>query len=143
MTGSLDATMIGLPRDEDGPVFDQPWQAQAFSIALQLHKAGVFSWPQWVQVLSDEIRAAPAQAGEPANDAYWRQWMAALERITASSGLVGPEDLEERSEAWRRAYINTPHGQAVSLSHADCPPEDHHHHQPASMPIFVSPARGN
>jgi len=59
-----DYKAVGLPLDDEGPVFDKPWQAQAFSLLVHLHQAGVFPWKDWVQVFSEEIKAAPAQPGE-------------------------------------------------------------------------------
>ncbi|PLN98868.1 nitrile hydratase accessory protein [Klebsiella michiganensis] len=66
-----DYAALGLPRDEEGPVFDKPWQAKAFSLIVHLHRAGLFPWAEWVQTFSKEINAAPAQPGESANDAYF------------------------------------------------------------------------
>ena len=48
----------GLPRDDSGPVFGAPWQAQAFALALALHERGVFTWPEWAAALTDAIRRA-------------------------------------------------------------------------------------
>ena len=41
----------GVPRDEDGPVFREPWEARAFAMALALHEAGVFTWKEWAETL--------------------------------------------------------------------------------------------
>ena len=43
----------GLPRDDDGPVFREPWEAQAFALAVALHERGVFTWPEWAQALGN------------------------------------------------------------------------------------------
>jgi len=53
-----------LPRDEDGPVFREPWEAQAFAMALSLHERGLFTWNEWAAALADEIKRAQA-AGDP------------------------------------------------------------------------------
>jgi nitrile hydratase accessory protein len=102
MTEAPDYTVVRLPRDDAGPVFDRPWQAQAFSIVLKLYEAGVFAWSDWVAVFSDEIGARPARVDETANEAYYRQWLSALERIVASSGLLSAADVDARaSGGWR------------------------------------------
>src|SRR5262249_55507963 len=55
---------LDVPRDDHGPVFREPWEAQAFALALSLHERGVFSWTEWAATLGDEIRKAQA-AGDP------------------------------------------------------------------------------
>jgi nitrile hydratase accessory protein len=123
--------MVQLPRDETGPVFDRPWQAQAFAVTVELYKSNLFTWPEWVDVFSAEIKASPAMPGESVNDAYYRQWMSALEKMVASRKLVEEADLLARKQEWHQAYVNTPHGQPILLMNASCPPKhahDHHHH---------------
>jgi nitrile hydratase accessory protein len=107
-----------LPRDLDGPVFKEPWEAQAFALAVSLSEAGCFSWPEWVAYLSEEIRTAPAR-GDPDQDAgYYQHWLHALERLCVARGLVSSAGMRERKEAWRQAYLHTPHGAPVELSAA-------------------------
>lgn len=112
----------GLPRDEDGPVFRAPWQAQAFAMALALHRQGLFTWPEWAQALAGRIRAAPAQPGEEAADAYYRQWLEALEQIVAAKGASSPAELAQYRDAWDRAADRTPHGQPIELQPGDFAP---------------------
>ncbi|MCS4309765.1 nitrile hydratase accessory protein [Pseudomonas sp. BIGb0381] len=137
-----DYKAVGLPLDDEGPVFDKPWQAQAFSLLVHLHQAGVFPWKDWVQVFSEEIKAAPAQPGESVNDAYYRQWITAMERMVTTLGLTGMEDIFQRGEEWRQAYLNTPHGQPVVLLNASCPPAHGHtsEHLPLRKPVAISRA---
>lgn len=97
MTTQHDYAAVGLPRDEEGPVFDQPWQAKAFSMIVHLHQAGLFPWPEWVRIFSEEIKAAPALPGESVNDAYYRQWASAMEKMAATLGLTGLNDIELRA----------------------------------------------
>jgi nitrile hydratase accessory protein len=107
-----------LPRDRDGPVFNEPWEAQAFALAVRLSEIGCFTWPEWAAVLSQEIKAAQARGDPDLGGTYYRHWLNALERICVDKGLVEGEDVQRRTEAWRRAYLCTPHGQPVSLSAA-------------------------
>jgi nitrile hydratase accessory protein len=107
-----------LPRDEGGPVFKQPWEAKAFALAVRLSEAGCFTWPEWVKFFSHEIRAAQEQGDADLGDTYYQHWLSALERICTAKGLVGDEDMHRRKAAWRRAYLNTPHGQPIDLSAA-------------------------
>jgi nitrile hydratase accessory protein len=109
----------GFPRDAEGPVFGAPWQAQAFAMAVALHDRGLFTWPEWAQVLANRIQAAPAQAGEDANDAYYRQWLEALEQLVADKGASSGAELHRYQQAWDRAADRTPHGQPIELQPAD------------------------
>lgn len=134
--------ITGLSLDNEGPVFDKPWQAQAFSLLLHLHQTGLFPWKDWVQTFSDEIKASPAQPGESINDAYYRQWIAAMESMVTALGLTAFEDITRRTEEWQQAYVNTPHGQPVTLLNASCPPPHGHEHEhlPRREPIAISRA---
>jgi nitrile hydratase accessory protein len=107
-----------LPRDLGGPVFNEPWEAQAFALAVRLSEAGHFTWSEWAAVLSQEIKVAQARGDPDVGLTYYHHWLNALERICVDKGLVGREDMRQRGEEWRRAYRQTPHGQAVELSAA-------------------------
>ena len=109
----------GLPRDADGPVFGAPWQAQAFAMTVALHERGLVSWPEWAQCLADCIVAAPAAAGEDAGDAYYRQWLAALEQMVARKGASSAAELQRYQQAWDHAADRTPHGQPITLDAGD------------------------
>jgi nitrile hydratase accessory protein len=114
--------MPRLPRDEDGPVFAEPWQAQAFALAVKLSEQGHFTWTEWAAALADEVKAA-ADRGEPDDGSrYYEYWLAALERLVEAKGLVGPAALLERKEAWADAYRHTPHGKPIELRPG--PPSD-------------------
>jgi nitrile hydratase accessory protein len=110
-----------LPCDQEGPVFNEPWEAQAFALAVRLSEAGYFTWSEWATVLSQEIKAAQAQGDPDLGQTYYQHWLNALERICVDKGLVGLEDMRQRLKAWRRAYLCAPHGQPVELSAADKP----------------------
>ena len=107
-----------LPRDQDGPVFNQPWEAKAFALAVRLSESGCFTWSEWVKIFSREIKAAQERGDPDLGDTYYQHWLNALERICAAKGLVGEEDRCRRKEAWRRAYLNTPHGRPIDLAAA-------------------------
>jgi nitrile hydratase accessory protein len=100
-----------LPRDAEGPVFAEPWQAQAFALTLGLHEAGAFSWPEWAEALAAELAKDPADDGSR----YYEHWVAALERLSSGRNLTAPSELSTRKEAWKMAYLRTPHGQPVDL----------------------------
>jgi nitrile hydratase accessory protein len=104
-----------LPRNDDGPVFAEPWQARAFAMTVRLHERGWFDWSEWAAALGDEITGA----GPTDRTDYWLHWQAALERLATAKDLVGPAELVDRREAWGRAARATPHGQPITLDAAD------------------------
>ena len=104
-----------IPRDGDGPVFDAPWEAAAFALAVRLSREGWFTWGEWAEALGAEIAAA-RRAGDPdRGDTYYAHWVRALERLCAERGLTVPAQVDLRQEEWRRAYLHTPHGRPVEL----------------------------
>jgi nitrile hydratase accessory protein len=101
--------------DQDGPVFAEPWQAQAFALAVKLSENGHFTWKEWTTALADQLQAA-AKRGEPDDGSrYYEHWLAALECLVAAKGLADPRALHVRKEAWAAAYRDTPHGRPVEL----------------------------
>ena len=111
------ADLPRLPKDVEGPVFAEPWQAQAFALTVRLHDAGHFSWSEWTAALAGELRQA-VDRGEPDNDAarYYHHWLTALERLVTAKGLTNMAALNRRKDAWAQAYRSTPHGQPVELN---------------------------
>jgi nitrile hydratase accessory protein len=138
ITHDLLADAIRGDLSEPGVKFGAPWQAHAFALVVRMHQIKQFSWDQWVTVFSRNVALSPARAGESANDAYYRQWLSALEEIVVQAGIVPAEAIAQRAELWRQAYINTPHGQAVDLLHASCPPVHTHVVPPRGQPVAVS-----
>ena len=112
-----------LPRDEGGPVFAEPWQAQAFALAVKLSEQGHFTWKEWAAALADELQAA-AKRGEPDDGSrYYEHWLTVLERLVTAKGLANPTALLRRKEAWTEAYRNTPHGKPVELPQSPGKPD--------------------
>ena len=100
-----------LPRDAEGPVFAEPWQAQAFALTLKLYEGGAFSWPDWAQALTAELARDPYDDGSR----YYEHWVAALEGLVATRSLAAPSELTSRKSEWADAYRRTPHGKPVEL----------------------------
>ena len=108
-----------IPCEAEGPIFREPWEAQAFAMALALHERGLFTWNEWAQTLGEEIRRAQ-QAGDPdTGETYYRHWLAALERLVAAKGVASAATLERYRDAWDRAADRTPHGAPIELSPED------------------------
>ena len=112
------AALPPLPRDAEGPVFAEPWQAQAFALAVKLYEQGHFTWKEWAAALAEELKSA-TDRGEPDDGShYYEHWLATLERLISAKGLSDPATMLARKEAWADAYRHTPHGKAVELAAA-------------------------
>jgi nitrile hydratase accessory protein len=93
--------------------FAEPWQATAFALAVHLSERGAVPWSEWSAALAREIQAA---RDDPVRlDGYYEHWLRALERLCAAKGMVDPAEIRTRQEEWRRAYLDTPHGEPVEL----------------------------
>jgi nitrile hydratase accessory protein len=66
-----------LPAGADAPVFAEPWQAEAFAMTIALHEKGLFSWSEWADALSAEVKQ-PGAASDGHD--YYEHWLAALEK---------------------------------------------------------------
>ena len=113
------ATVPGIPRDSDGPVFREPWEAQAFAMAVALHARGLFTWPEWAASLADEIKRAQANGDPDTGETYYRHWLATLEKLTSAKGVTTPDALHRYRDAWDHAADRTPHGQPIALKPED------------------------
>jgi nitrile hydratase accessory protein len=105
-----------LPRDQEGPVFQEPWEAQAFALAVNLSEAGYFTWQEWTAALSAEIKAAQERGDSDLGNTYYHHWLQALERLCAAKEIVTLADMQTRKQEWRRAYLRTPHGKPIELT---------------------------
>jgi nitrile hydratase accessory protein len=105
----------GIPRDADGPVFREPWEAQAFAMTLALHERGLFTWSEWAAALAAEIKHAQAAGDPDTGETYYRHWLAALERLVAQRGVADAGTLARYRDAWDRAADRTPHGAPIEL----------------------------
>ncbi len=106
----------GLPRDEQGPVFKEPWEAKAFAMALRLHERGLFTWLEWAAALSHEIAAARARGDADLGDTYYQHWLRALETVVERKGAASADELARYQRAWAEAAERTPHGSPIELS---------------------------
>ena len=109
----------GLPVDAEGPVFREPWQAQAFAMTLALHQKGVFAWAEWAAMLGETIKAAQAAGDPDTGETYYHHWLATLERMMAEKAVVSAADLATYRHAWEHAASRTPHGQPIELQAGD------------------------
>ena len=109
-------TLPDLPADltdnSGEPVFNAPWEAQVFAMVVKLHEEGHFTWPEWADILGEEIsNARDSDNGK----AYYSHMLTALEKMTTKKDILDSKELVERKEAWDKAARNTPHGQPIEL----------------------------
>jgi nitrile hydratase accessory protein len=104
-----------IPRDDDGPVFRAPWEAQAFAMAVMLHERGHFTWKEWAGRLAGPPAGAGARAAHDDGKRYYHYWLATLEKLVADKRIVLTDELSARREAWEEAARSTPHGQPIVL----------------------------
>jgi len=89
--------------------FEEPWQAQAFALAVALNARGVFSWSDWSEALGAAIARDPAAP-------YYQSWLDALESLSREKALTDTLEMSARKSAWKEAYLTTPHGMPVTPS---------------------------
>jgi nitrile hydratase accessory protein len=108
-----------IPCGAEGPVFREPWEAQAFAMAVALRERGLINWSEWAEILGDEIKRAQAAGDPDTGETYYRHWLAALERIVTEKGLTNAATLARCREAWDHAADRTPHGDPIELRPED------------------------
>lgn len=97
------------------PVFEAPWHAEAFALAVALEARGCFSWPEWTAALGAVLVEHGQARDLDGGDDYFIAWVTALERVCADRGLAEGAVLAELRTAWEAAYLTTPHGLPVRL----------------------------
>jgi nitrile hydratase accessory protein len=112
-------SVAGIPRNAEGPVFREPWEAEVFALALSLNERGLFTWKEWAATLGEEIKKAQAAGDPDTGETYYRHWLNALERIVAAKGLADAGKLARTRDAWERACERTPHGTPIELQPDD------------------------
>jgi nitrile hydratase accessory protein len=111
--------VASIPRGAEGPVFREPWEAQAFAMAVALHQRGLFAWSEWAATLADEIKRAQGAGDPDTGETYYRHWLAALERVVAAKGVCDGATLARYRDAWDHAADRTPHGSPIELTPQD------------------------
>ena len=111
--------MPPLPLDAEGPVFREPWEAQAFAIVLTLYQRKHFTWPEWVEALSSEIKNAESHGAPGLDPTYYQHWLAALEKLLVAKNLARQAELHARK------------------SELEANPPDRHDHVARRDPIHV------
>lgn len=116
-----------IPRDDEGPVFKEPWQARAFAMTLKLAEAEIFTWNEWCETLSGEIKLAQADGDPDLGDTYYMHWLGALEKLVVQKQVSNQDGLTMAFEDWRAADHARVHGEApVYVKGASRSAHSHH-----------------
>ncbi len=118
-TAAIAEVVPGFARDAGGPVFREPWEAQAFAMTLALYDRGLFTWPEWAAMLATEIQRARENGDPDTGETYYRHWLAALERMVSEKHVADTWTLSRYHDAWDRAADRTPHGLPIELRSDD------------------------
>ena len=102
-------------KDEQQPIFAEPWEAYTFAIAVKLSEKGLLKWSEWSDALAEEIKEAKDQGQPDFGNTYYQFWLSALETILLEKNILKKSDLKSMMEQWRSAYLSTPHGNPVKL----------------------------
>ena len=115
MNTSFPSLLHDSGKDEQQPVFAEPWEAHTFAIAVKLSEKGLLKWSEFTNVLNEEIKMAKEQGIPDFGNTYYQFWLSALETILLEKNILKKSDLKSMMEQWRRAYLSTPHGNPVKL----------------------------
>ena len=128
--------MTDLPSDpwEETPTFEAPWQARAFALAIALTDEDDLPWLEFQTRLVEEVDASPPDEGDDPESVYYRQWLAALERLLVERDLLDSGELRERVADFesgdrdaREFGEGDPHDHAERLPEGHADGSDHHH----------------
>jgi nitrile hydratase accessory protein len=103
------------PHGTGGAVFAEPWEAHVFALAVTLSSQGLYSWPEWTEILGDELAQTSGDTEALNGCRHYLHWITALERIAVARGIVDEQALAVRRRQWIESYGSTPHGQPVEL----------------------------
>jgi nitrile hydratase accessory protein len=98
-----------IPLDEEGAVFNSPWEAKVFAMVVSLHRQGHFEWTEWAATISDEIEQDKQNDPETP---YYELWLRAAERIIDAKGLCAEQDMRAR-----KAVLIAEHAQPHDHAH--------------------------
>ena len=73
---------FGQAVDDQGEVvFDEPWQARAFALAVALNEQGHMDWPEWAERFSRRIAEYERTGNIKGSGDYYRLWLETLEEF--------------------------------------------------------------
>lgn len=121
----VEALVCGLPAVEpEQRSFEHPWEIRAFAMAVSAHRELGFDWTEFQQALIASIDGWEERTGTSDRGwSYYEHWVAALESVLASLGLLGLDELARQT----RDVLAVP--------------ANRNHHEAHTEPIAIDPAR--
>ena len=108
---------IEPPRKNGELVFEAPWEARAFGMAMVLHQQDVYPWREFSDRLAaqgaedDTSTDTPVLPPPPDTESrYYRQWLAALEELVRETGLLTAEEIDTRTDEFAAGLWDDHHG---------------------------------
>jgi len=98
---------MALPRQNGELLFETPWEARAFGMAVALNDSGVYMWRDFSQGLAAETAAAERHG---IASSYYERWLETLEKIIIAKGLMTPQELDQRTAAYVSGLHDDHHG---------------------------------
>ncbi len=98
------------------PAFETPWHAQVFALTVHLNETGVLNWPDWTQAFGATLHRHGLNKSLNGGDDYFVAWLETLEGFLQSQNLATADTIETLRDAWKAAYLCTPHGKPVHLN---------------------------
>ena len=85
-----------LPRSNGELVFEAPWQARAFGVAVGLVQSQGLDWEAFRSRLIEQIAAWESTHRSALSDSYeyYEHWLVALERLVLETGMLSAADLD-------------------------------------------------
>jgi nitrile hydratase accessory protein len=103
----IDSSAADAPPSANGELlFEAPWEARAFGMAISLAEAGAFTWDEFRASLIEAIATWERQAAPGSSYRYYDCWLTALTAVVTDKGLGSANDLDARASA----LAARPHG---------------------------------
>lgn len=104
--------------DKSRPSFNEPWQAEAYALVQVLMETGCISPQEWATAFGAVLRQAATDGETDSDETYYTSLAEALERVLVAEGTLQKAEVGLRTDEWRAAYNQTPHGKPVRLDGA-------------------------
>jgi nitrile hydratase len=93
-----------LPRKSGELVFQDPWEGEAFALAIALCERGLYPWSAFQDHLIAEIAVADQQEPD-LRSTYYESWLAAFEALLINKGILSKEKIDTRAAWLARAAL--------------------------------------
>ena len=103
-----ESSVTPFKRLDDGPIFDEAWQAQLLAMVDQMITNSVFSNTLWSETLGANLKAAETAGESDDIDTYYAAVLKTFESLLDQSSNISSANITDKQQAWERAYLSTP-----------------------------------